>query len=113
MSDHLAELHPRSGNTWCDTVAARLEPHFAGTFGPETIERFVLRTRSSGSFRRPLIDHLPPGAGREVRPPTTHARLPASNLDDPADGDLAAVRLIRDEIRRRVEALLDSLPVEH
>ena len=35
------------------------------------------------------------------------------NLDDPADGDLAAVRLIRDEIRRRVEALLDSLPVEH
>ncbi len=35
------------------------------------------------------------------------------DLDDPSDGDLAAVRLIRDEIRRRVEALLDSLPVEH
>ena len=35
------------------------------------------------------------------------------DLDDPSDGDLAAVRLIRDDIRRRVEALLDSLPVEH
>lgn len=35
------------------------------------------------------------------------------DLDDPSDGDLAAVRLIRDEIRRRVEALLDTLPVEH
>lgn len=33
-------------------------------------------------------------------------------LDDPAGGDLDAVRPIRDEIRRRVEALLDSLPIE-
>jgi arsenate reductase len=31
-------------------------------------------------------------------------------LEDPAGQDLAAVRPIRDEIRRRVEALLDSLP---
>ena len=30
-------------------------------------------------------------------------------LDDPAGKDLAAVRPIRDEIRRRVEALLDDL----
>jgi arsenate reductase len=30
-------------------------------------------------------------------------------LDDPADKDVAAVRPIRDEIRRRVEALLDDL----
>jgi len=30
-------------------------------------------------------------------------------LDDPAGRDLAAVRLIRDEIRRRVEALLAEL----
>ena len=30
-------------------------------------------------------------------------------LDDPAGQDVAAVRPIRDEIRRRVEALLDEL----
>jgi protein-tyrosine-phosphatase len=30
-------------------------------------------------------------------------------LDDPAGQDLAAVRLIRDSIRARVEALIDSL----
>jgi protein-tyrosine-phosphatase len=30
-------------------------------------------------------------------------------LDDPAGKDVAAVRPIRDEIRRRVEALLDDL----
>ena len=35
------------------------------------------------------------------------------DLDDPAGQGVGAVRLIRDEIRRRVEALLDSLPVEH
>jgi protein-tyrosine-phosphatase len=32
-------------------------------------------------------------------------------LDDPAGLDLAAVRPIRDEIRRRVESLLDALAV--
>ena len=30
-------------------------------------------------------------------------------LDDPAGKDVAAVRPVRDEIRRRVEALLDDL----
>jgi arsenate reductase (thioredoxin) len=33
-------------------------------------------------------------------------------LDDPAGKDVDAVRPIRDEIRRRVEALLATLPVE-
>jgi hypothetical protein len=32
-------------------------------------------------------------------------------LDDPADMDVAAVRPVRDEIRRRVGALLESLGV--
>ena len=32
-------------------------------------------------------------------------------LDDPAGRDLASVRVIRDEIRRRVEVLLDELGV--
>jgi arsenate reductase (thioredoxin) len=35
-------------------------------------------------------------------------------LDDPASKDVAAVRLIRDDIRRRVEALLEDLvPAGH
>jgi protein-tyrosine-phosphatase len=33
-------------------------------------------------------------------------------LDDPAGLDVAAVRSIRDEIRRRVERLLDTLDVD-
>jgi len=40
MSDHLTELTLDQQHL-INTVAARLEPHFAGTFGPETIERFV------------------------------------------------------------------------
>ncbi len=32
------------------------------------------------------------------------------DLDDPAGQDLEAVRPIRDDVRRRVEALLDTLP---
>jgi protein-tyrosine-phosphatase len=41
MSDHeLTEL-PLDQQHLIRTVAARLEPQFAGTFGPETIERFV------------------------------------------------------------------------
>jgi len=214
MSDHLAELTLDQQHL-VDTVAARLEPHFAGTFGPETIERFVQDSLERLLPTAKIATYLPVLAEKFARQRLTAlARLDASapnavpgvlfmcvhnagrsqmaagwmrhlagdrvvvwsggsepdsdinpaavkamaevgvditdefpkpwtdevvraadvvvtmgcgdacplhpgtryedwDLDDPADGDLAAVRLIRDEIRRRVEALLDSLPVEH
>ena len=214
MSDHLAELTLDQQHL-VDTVAARLEPHFAGTFGPETIERFVqdslerlLPTAKIATYLPVLAEKFArqrltalarldasapnavPGvlfmcvhnAGRsqmaagwmrhlagdrvvvwsggsepdsDINPAAVEAMAEAGiditdefpkpwtdevvraadvvvtmgcgdacplhpgthyedwDLDDPSDGDLAAVRLIRDDIRRRVEALLDSLPVEH
>jgi arsenate reductase (thioredoxin) len=196
------------------TVASRLEPRFVGTFGPETIERFVhdsldrllptakiatylpvlaerfARQRLTALAR--LDDSFPravPGvlflcvhnAGRsqiaagwmrhlagdravvwsggsepdsEINPAAVEAmaevgiditeefpkpwtdevvraadvvvsmgcgdacpiypgiRYEDWDLDDPAGRDVDAVRPIRDEIRRRVEALLATLPVE-
>ncbi len=41
MSDHDLTALPLDQQHLIRTVAARLEPQFAGTFGPETIERFV------------------------------------------------------------------------
>jgi len=213
MSDHLAELTLDQQHL-VDTVAARLEPHFAGTFGPETIERFVhdslerlLPTARIATylpllaekFARQRLNALArldasapnavPGvlfmcvhnAGRsqmaaswmrhlagervvvwsggsepdsDINPAAVQAmaevgiditdefpkpwtdeivraadvvvtmgcgdacplypgtRYEDWSLDDPAGKDVEAVRPIRDEIRRRVETLLDSLPIE-
>jgi protein-tyrosine-phosphatase len=41
MSDHDITALPLDQQHVIRTVTARLEPQFAGTFGPETIERFV------------------------------------------------------------------------
>lgn len=214
MSGHLAVLTLDQQHL-VETVAARLAPHYVGTFGPETIERFVrdslerlLPTAKVATYLPVLaekfarqrltalarLDASAPNAvpgvlfmcvhnagrsqmaagwmrhlagdrvvvwsggsepGSDINPAAVEAMAEAGiditdefpkpwtdevvraadvvvtmgcgdacplhpgtryedwDLDDPADGDLAAVRLIRDEIRRRVEALLDSLPVEH
>lgn len=214
MSDHLAVLTLDQQHL-VETVAARLAPHYVGTFGAETIERFVrdslerlLPTAKVATYLPVLAEKFArqrltaltrldasapnavPGvlfmcvhnAGRsqmaagwmrhlagesvvvwsggsepdsDINPAAVEAmaevgiditdefpkpwtdevvraadvvvtmgcgdacplhpgtRYEDWDLDDPADGDLAAVRLIRDEIRRRVEALLDSVPVEH
>ena len=214
MSGHLAVLTLDQQHL-VETVAARLAPHYVGTFGPETIERFVrdslerlLPTAKVATYLPVLAEKFArqrltalarldasapnavPGvlfmcvhnAGRsqmaagwmrhlagdrvvvwsggsepdsDINPAAVEAmaevgvditdefpkpwtdevvraadvvvtmgcgdacplhpgtRYEDWDLDDPADGDLAAVRLIRDDIRRRVEALLDSLPVEH
>ena len=214
MSGHLAVLTLDQQHL-VETVAARLAPHYVGTFGPETIERFVrdslerlLPTAKVATYLPVLaekfarqrltalarLDASAPNAvpgvlfmcvhnagrsqmaagwmrhlagdrvvvwsggsepGSDINPAAVEAMAEAGiditdefpkpwtdevvraadvvvtmgcgdacplhpgtryedwDLDDPADGDLAAVRLIRDDIRRRVEALLDSLPVEH
>jgi len=214
VSDHLAVLTLDQQHL-VETVAARLAPHYVGTFGAETIERFVrdslerlLPTAKVATYLPVLaekfarqrltalarLDASAPNAvpgvlfmcvhnagrsqmaagwmrhlagervvvwsggsepGSDINPAAVEAMAEAGmditdefpkpwtdevvraadvvvtmgcgdacplhpgtryedwDLDDPADGDLAAVRLIRDEIRRRVEALLDSLPVEH
>ena len=205
MSDHLAVLTLDQQHL-VETVAARLAPHDVGTFGAETIERFVrdslerlLPTAKVATYLPVLAERFArqrltalarlgasapnavPGVlfmcvhnagrsqmaagwmrhlagervvvwsggsepGSDINPAAVEAMAEAGiditevvraadvvvtmgcgdacplhpgtryedwDLDDPSDGDLAAVRLIRDEIRRRVEALLDSLPVEH
>jgi arsenate reductase (thioredoxin) len=72
----------------------------------------------TGGFPKPWADEIVEAADVVVTmgcgdacPLYSGKRYEDWELDDPAGLDVAAVRPIRDEIRRRVEVLLESLDV--
>ncbi len=72
------------------TAASNLAREFDGTFGSETIERFLHSSYDEFADRRRYLDW---------------------QADDPAGLDVAEVRPIRDAIERRVQTLLAELGV--
>ena len=76
----------------------------------------------SGEFPKPWTGEIVQAADvivsmgcGDVAPTLPHCRYEVWTLDDPHGKDLPAVRLIRDEIERRVRWLLDDLriPIRH
>ena len=83
MTDSSRAGSPSTSSTSSHGVVARLEPQFAGTFGPETIERFVVdsldKLTAHGEGH-----HLPAAAQREVRPGTAPRARHASKAPSPS-----------------------------
>jgi len=122
------------------SAAARLQAEFANAFDVETVERLVYSSDEKLAARATVHDFLPLLAergidiSREYPKPWTGEIFQAADvvvsmgcgdsgpclpgrryedwvLDDPAGKDLAGVRLIRDEIERRVRGLLEDLRI--
>ena len=107
-----------------------LREQFAGTFSPETIERYLIDEINpevitamaelgldlSQEFPKPMTDEFVQAADVVITmgcgdacPIYPGKRYEDWDLEDPADADLEGVRSIRDEIARRVGRLAEEL----
>jgi hypothetical protein len=114
------------------SAASRLANEFTGTFGTETIERFLISSYDQLALHASVMKFLPLMAERFARqrlravarveglhfdgkPIDACPIFPGErceswdDLDDPAGLDLAAARCIREDIERRVRQLIDEL----
>jgi arsenate reductase (thioredoxin) len=103
------------------TAATNLAREFDGTFGAETIDRFLHSSYDEFAGRavvwtdevvRAADVVITMGCG-DACPVFPGRRYEDWVLDDPAGLDLDSVRPIRDEIERRVRRLLADLEVPH
>jgi protein-tyrosine-phosphatase len=95
------------------TAAVRLAREFDGTYGAETIERFLHTSYDQFASLSSVPNFLPLLAERcgDACPVFPGTRYENWDLDDPAGWDVDGVRPLRDEIERRVRRLIDQLDV--
>ncbi len=90
--------------------AERLAREFDGTFGRETIDRFLHSSHEALAVRATVANYLPVLTEKFARQRLRAlAKVDGLQVDSTPDAD--GVRAVRDEIERRVLTLLDQLGV--
>lgn len=84
-------------------AAERLRQEFDGTFNAESIERFMVNSQELLQSTAKFSMWLPIYPGK---------RYEDWDLPDPSGQPIEGVRQIRDDVRRRVEALVATLELD-